>query len=36
VAEQVFAAIRAERFWILTHPEFNPYIHRRTEYILQS
>ncbi len=35
VAEQVFSAIRDEKFYILTHPEFNPYIQERMKEILQ-
>lgn len=35
VAEQVFAAIRAEQLFILTHPELNQYIQQRAESILQ-
>ncbi|HVW22802.1 MAG TPA: SDR family NAD(P)-dependent oxidoreductase [Opitutaceae bacterium] len=35
VGEQVLAAIRAERFYILTHPEWNAAIRRRTKEILK-
>lgn len=35
VAEQVFAAIRAEQLFVLTHPELNQYIQQRVEGILQ-
>jgi NAD(P)-dependent dehydrogenase (short-subunit alcohol dehydrogenase family) len=31
VATVVLEAIRARRFWVLSHPEFNPYISQRTE-----
>ena len=34
VGEQVFAAIRDERFYILTHPELNPVIEKRIQDIL--
>lgn len=34
IADHVFAAIRQERFWILTHPEWNPQIQQRMESIL--
>ncbi|OLE79953.1 MAG: hypothetical protein AUF76_15490, partial [Acidobacteria bacterium 13_1_20CM_2_65_9] len=34
VGEQVLAAIRDERFYILTHPELNPVIEQRMEHIL--
>jgi NAD(P)-dependent dehydrogenase (short-subunit alcohol dehydrogenase family) len=36
VADQVFAAIQAEQFYILTHPEYNLMVQRRTEDILQQ
>jgi NAD(P)-dependent dehydrogenase (short-subunit alcohol dehydrogenase family) len=36
VAGLVFEAIRAEQFYILTHPGFNPVIQKRTEDILQQ
>lgn len=36
VADSVFEAIREEQFYILTHPEFTPYIQRRMEDILQQ
>jgi NAD(P)-dependent dehydrogenase (short-subunit alcohol dehydrogenase family) len=36
VADQVFAAIQAEQFYILTHPEYNPMVQRRMEDILQQ
>jgi NAD(P)-dependent dehydrogenase (short-subunit alcohol dehydrogenase family) len=35
VGEQVLAAIRAERFYILTHPELNPTIKRRAREMLR-
>jgi NAD(P)-dependent dehydrogenase (short-subunit alcohol dehydrogenase family) len=34
VAEQVVAAIRDGRFWILTHPEYSDTVTRRTEAIV--
>jgi hypothetical protein len=34
VGEQVLAAIRDERFYILTHPELNPVIEQRMQDIL--
>ncbi|MCL4265826.1 MAG: SDR family NAD(P)-dependent oxidoreductase [Anaerolineae bacterium] len=34
VAEHVFAAIRDERFYILTHPEFNTAVHARMQSVL--
>jgi NAD(P)-dependent dehydrogenase (short-subunit alcohol dehydrogenase family) len=33
VAGQVLDAVRAERFWILTHPEFLPAVEERTDRI---
>jgi NAD(P)-dependent dehydrogenase (short-subunit alcohol dehydrogenase family) len=36
VAEQVFAAIRAEQLYILTHPELNPHIQKRVDHILRQ
>jgi NAD(P)-dependent dehydrogenase (short-subunit alcohol dehydrogenase family) len=36
VAEEVFAAIRGERFYILTHPETKAWIRRRMETILAT
>ncbi len=36
VADDVFKAIRAEQFYILTHPEFNPAVQKRMEDILQQ
>lgn len=36
VADYTFKAIRAEQFYILTHPEFNPGVQKRMEYILQQ
>jgi len=36
VAEHVFSAIREDKFYILTHPEFNPAIQTRMENILQG
>lgn len=34
VAEHVFTAIREERFYILTHPEFNTAVHARMQSVL--
>jgi len=34
VTELVFDAIKDERFYILTHPEFTPFIQQRMENIL--
>jgi hypothetical protein len=34
VGEQVLAAIRDERFYILTHPELNPVVEQRMQDIL--
>jgi short-subunit dehydrogenase len=34
IADKVFDAIREERFWILTHPEFDAAIRDRTEGML--
>ena len=34
VADQVVDAIRDGRFWILTHPEYNDTISRRTAAIV--
>lgn len=36
VADYVFQAIRDERFYIFTHPEFSPFIKARTDAILQG
>ena len=36
VADYVFKAIRAEQFYILTHPEFNSMVQKRMEDILQQ
>jgi len=36
VAELVVAAVRAGRFWILTHPEYNGLIERRFRGILET
>ena len=36
VAAMVVDGIRADRFWILTHPEYNDLIRRRTEGILDG
>lgn len=36
VAEIVFKGIQADQFYILTHPEFNPYIQKRMEDILNQ
>ncbi len=36
VADYVFKAIRAEQFYILTNPEFNPAVQKRMEDILQQ
>jgi hypothetical protein len=36
VGEQVLAAIRDERFYILTHPELNPVIEQRMRDILSG
>jgi short-subunit dehydrogenase len=36
VAREVFAAIRGERFYILTHPETKAWIRRRMETILAT
>ena len=36
VADLVFAAIRERRFYILTHPHFQPLIQRRMENLLQG
>jgi NAD(P)-dependent dehydrogenase (short-subunit alcohol dehydrogenase family) len=36
VAELVVAAIRAGRFWILTHPEYNDLIQRRCRGIVET
>ncbi len=35
-ADAVFAAIKEERFYILTHPEFNEMVKRRMENIIQG
>jgi hypothetical protein len=34
VGDQVLAAIRDDRFYILTHPDWNPLIERRMQAIL--
>jgi NAD(P)-dependent dehydrogenase (short-subunit alcohol dehydrogenase family) len=36
VADQVLQAIRDEAFYILTHPEFTPYVQARMEALLQG
>ncbi|MFC2037632.1 SDR family NAD(P)-dependent oxidoreductase [Chloroflexota bacterium] len=36
VADKLFAAIRNEQFYVLTHPEYNPAIRARMESILQG
>ena len=36
VAEQVFAAVRDETFYILTHPQFRSRVQERMEDILQG
>lgn len=36
VGDQVLAAIREERFYILTHPEFNPVIEQRVRNLLSG
>jgi NAD(P)-dependent dehydrogenase (short-subunit alcohol dehydrogenase family) len=36
VAEHVFSAIKEDKFYILTHPEFNPAIQTRMENVLQG
>jgi NAD(P)-dependent dehydrogenase (short-subunit alcohol dehydrogenase family) len=36
VGEQVLAAIRDERFYILTHPAFNPAIEQRAKHIVSG
>jgi hypothetical protein len=36
VGEKVLAAIRDERFYILTHPEYRRWIKRRTKDILNG
>jgi len=36
IADKVFDAIKAERFWILTHPEFDAAIRDRVEGMLQG
>jgi NAD(P)-dependent dehydrogenase (short-subunit alcohol dehydrogenase family) len=36
VGELVLAAIRADRFWILTNPEFEPAVRRRCENLLNE
>jgi NAD(P)-dependent dehydrogenase (short-subunit alcohol dehydrogenase family) len=35
VAELVLAAVRAERFWILTHPEWKPLLERRLAALIE-
>jgi hypothetical protein len=34
IASQVFEAIQADRFWILTHPEMDAAIHARVDGML--
>ncbi len=36
VADQVFLAIQAEQFYILTHPEYNPLVQKRMEDIVHQ
>ena len=36
VADYVFQAIRDGKFYILTHPEFTPYVKTRVEAVLQG
>lgn len=36
VASKVFDAIRAERFWILTHPEYGDMIRQRVENVVEG
>jgi NAD(P)-dependent dehydrogenase (short-subunit alcohol dehydrogenase family) len=36
VAEQVFDAIKKERFYILPHPEWKPFVQKRMEDIMQD
>src|SRR5204863_9581957 len=36
VAALVVDAIRAERFWVLPHPDWKPYVRTRTEDILED
>jgi NAD(P)-dependent dehydrogenase (short-subunit alcohol dehydrogenase family) len=36
VAEQIFSAIREDKFYILTHPEFRPNIQERMQNILKE
>ena len=36
VADAVFDAIRAERFYVLTHPAFTPLVRTRMEDILEG
>jgi hypothetical protein len=36
VADQVFEAIREERFYILTHPEWMPIIQLRVDNLLRA
>ena len=36
VAAQVVDAIRTDRFWILTHPEYNDQIRERSRGILET
>jgi short-subunit dehydrogenase len=36
IADKVFDAIRTERFWILTHPEFEPAIRERVDGMLEG
>jgi NAD(P)-dependent dehydrogenase (short-subunit alcohol dehydrogenase family) len=36
LAEKVFEAIRADRFWILTHPEFKPVFESRFQTMMEG
>jgi NAD(P)-dependent dehydrogenase (short-subunit alcohol dehydrogenase family) len=36
VAELVLAAIRDEQFYILTHPEFTPFVRQRMDAVLEQ
>lgn len=36
IADKVFAAIEEERFWILTHPDFDPAIRARMEGMMEG
>ena len=35
-ADAVFTAIKEERFYILTHPEFNEFVKKRMENVIQG